>query len=386
MTDERRAGMRQRTVADMNPGPGALNGDSANSQPGMVDWELAVSTARRLAKPGPEVTRTEADWAVRELRELAEAAVGHVERITGLSSPGPVQTAKVVDRIGWVEANVAGLEALLTPLMLRLAEQRPPGRIASSIGSRITGVQAGAVLAFLSSKVLGQYEIFGPDGGVLLLAAPNVVEAERTLGVDPTDFRLWVCLHEATHRLQFGAVGWLRGHLAGEVDRLVDATDLDPEALRDRVVGALRDLGRTVKGDSVAAQGLLALVQTPAQREVLDRLTAFMSLVEGHAEYVMDAVDIGVIPTLSTIRARFQQRRKGSSPLDRVLRRLLGLDVKMRQYAEGVTFVRAAVDAVGMAGFNVVWTSPETLPTKAELTAPLDWVSRVHGIRPAASA
>lgn len=370
----------------MDLGPGTRYGDSDNPRPGMVDWELAVTTARRLAKPGPEVTRSEADTAVRELRELAHIAVDHVEQITGLSSPRPIPPARVVDRSGWVAANVAGLDALLTPLMVRLAEQRPPSRIASSIGSRLTGIQAGAVLAFLSSKVLGQYEIFGPEGGVLLLAAPNIVEAERVLGVDPTDFRLWVCLHEATHRLQFSAVEWLQTYLASEVDRLVAAIDLDPEALRDRVLGALRELGRTVRGDAVAAQGLLALIQSPAQREVLDRLTAFMSLVEGHAEYVMDAVDTDVIPSLPSIRQRFQHRRKGGGPLDRFLRRLLGLDVKMRQYSEGVTFVRGVVNAVGMAGFNTVWTSVEMLPRKAELTAPLDWVRRVHGIRPAASA
>jgi len=353
----------------------------------MIDWELAVATARRLSKLGPEVSRAEADATVVQLRELAAVAESHVERITEMSGPAPAPSpARVVDRNGWVEANAAGLEGLLSPLVARLAERRPPSRLATTVGPRVTGLQAGAVMAFLSGKVLGQYEVFGPEGGVLMLVAPNIVEAERVLGVDPTDFRLWVCLHEVTHRLQFTAVPWLREHLSGEVANLVDATELDPDALRERVLSALRDVGRAVKGDWSAGQGLLALVQSPAQREVLGRLTAFMSLVEGHAEYVMDAVDTDVIPSLGTIRERFQLRRKGSGPLDRLLRRLLGLDGKMRQYSDGATFVRGVLDAVGVADFNAVWTSPETLPKKAELTAPLDWVHRVHGIRPVASA
>jgi coenzyme F420 biosynthesis associated uncharacterized protein len=354
--------------------------------PGMVDWDLAVTTARRLTRPGPEVTRGEAEAAVAELRALAGSAAGHVAQITGLVPPEMAPPVRVVDRHAWAAANVAGLENLLTPLVARLTERRAPGRFAAAVGPRVTGLQAGAVLAFLSSKVLGQYEIFGSEHGALLLVAPNIVEAERSLGVDPTDFRLWVCLHEVTHRVQFTAVPWLSGHLVAEVGRLVEATDLDPEALRERLVNALRELGSAIKGQAGDGQGLLALVQTPAQRAVLDRITAFMSLVEGHAEYVMDAVGPDVIPSLPTIRERFQQRRRGSGPLDRLLRRLLGMDIKMRQYSEGARFVRGVIDAVGMEGFNTVWTSAETLPHKSELTAPHAWVERIHGIRPAASA
>jgi coenzyme F420 biosynthesis associated uncharacterized protein len=352
----------------------------------MVDWDLAVNTARRLARPGPEVTLTEAEAAVRQLRELAEVATGHVQQITQMEAPAEIPPTRVVDRHDWVSANAKGLENLLTPLVTELAAKRPPGRIASTIGPRMTGLQAGAVLAFLSSKVLGQYEIFAAEGGTLLLVAPNIVEAERSLGVDPTDFRLWVCLHEVTHRVQFTAVPWLSGHLRGEVANLIEHTDLDPDALRERLLTALKEVAGAVKGQNEQGQGLLALVQTPAQREILDRITAFMSLVEGHAEYVMDAADADVIPSLPTIRERFQERRRGSGPLDRLIRKLLGMDLKMRQYSDGSRFVRGVVDAVGMDGFNAVWTSPDSLPRKAELAAPQDWVHRVHGIRPAESA
>jgi coenzyme F420 biosynthesis associated uncharacterized protein len=360
-----------------------------SSQPGMVDWDLAVATATRLLSAGPEVTRSEADAAVESLRGQVDVAAGHVERITGLRAAGPTPVTRVVDRPGWVRVNADGMAHLLTPLVARLEERRPrpPGRLGQVIGSRATGLQAGAVLAFLSGKVLGQFEFFAEPAGQLLLVAPNVVEAERTLGVSPADFRLWVALHEVTHRLQFTAVPWLRGHLTGEIDALVDATDLDPDALRERLAAVTQQLGRLVRGErDPAGQGLLGLVQSPAQREVVDRLTAFMSLVEGHAEYVMNAVGPDVVPSITVIRERFSRRRQGTGPLDRFLRRALGLDVKLRQYADGSRFVRAVVDAVGVDGFNMVWTSPETLPRRGELAAPLDWVQRVHGFRPAASA
>ena len=354
----------------------------------MVDWDLAVATATRLLSAGPEVTRSEAEAAVESLRRQVDVAAGHVERITGLQAAGPVPATLVVDRPGWVRVNADGMAHLLTPLISRLEERRPrpPGRLGQAIGSRATGLQAGGVLAFLSGKVLGQFEFFAEPEGQLLLVAPNVVEAERTLAVSPADFRLWVALHEVTHRLQFTAVPWLRGHLTGEIDALVDATDLDPDALRERIAAATQQLGRVLRGDRDSGQGLLGLVQSPAQREVIDRLTAFMSLVEGHAEYVMNAVGPDVVPSIVVIRERFGRRRQGTGPLDRFLRRALGLDVKLRQYADGSRFVRAVVDAVGVDGFNVVWTSPETLPRRGELAAPLDWVQRVHGFRPAASA
>jgi coenzyme F420 biosynthesis associated uncharacterized protein len=351
----------------------------------MVDWDLAAATARRLVRPGPEVSREQATGAVAELRQATDEAEAHVRALTGLRSDGPPVPVRVVDRPAWIDVNCEGMASVLTPLVERLQERqdKPPGSLAVAIGSRATGVQAGAVLAFVASRVLGQYDALGPSGGQLLLVAPNIVEAERRMGVDPSDFRLWVCLHEVTHRLQFTAVPWLADYMRAQIGEFVAATDLDPEVLKDRlqtllkaVASAVRDSGAA--GDA-AGEGILALVQNPEQRAVLDRLTAMMSLVEGHAEYVMDEVGPSVVPSVATIRRRFSKRREGTSPLDRMLRRLLGLDQKMKQYADGRRFVSGVVAEVGMQGFNAVWTSPDTLPRKDELSAPGDWVRRVHG-------
>jgi coenzyme F420 biosynthesis associated uncharacterized protein len=359
-----------------------------SSASSMVDWALAGRTARRLSSPGPATTRDEAAAVVRELHEAAAVAVAHVQALTGLRPVpgGPVPEVAVVDRPGWVDANASGMAALLDPLVDALAEKQdsPPGALATAIGSRATGLQAGGILAFLSSRVLGQYEIFG-TGGRLLLVAPNIVATERKLGVDPSDFRLWVCLHEVTHQLQFTGVPWLKGYLESEIAQFVEATDLTPEVLRERLQEVLRSLVDAVKGGDGDSEGLMALVKDPAQRAVLDRVTAVMSLVEGHAEFVMDGVGPDVVPTVTTLRKRFQQRRKGRGPLDRVLRRLLGLEQKMKQYAEGRIFVGGVVDLVGMEGFNRVWEGPQNLPRIDELTAPERWVERVLG-RPAIPA
>src|SRR4051794_11979622 len=216
-----------------------------SSASSMVDWSLAGRTARRLTSPGPTTTREEAAAVVRELHESAAVAVAHVQGLTGLRPVpgGPVPEVAVVDRPSWVDANASGMAALLDPLVDALAEKQDsrPGALATAIGSRATGLQAGGILAFLSSRVLGQYEVFG-TGGRLLLVAPNIVAAERKLGVDPSDFRLWVCLHEVPHQLQFTGVPWLKGHLESEIARFVEATDLTPEVPRERPLALLHDL------------------------------------------------------------------------------------------------------------------------------------------------
>jgi coenzyme F420 biosynthesis associated uncharacterized protein len=205
-----------------------------------------------------------------------------------------------------------------------------------------------------------------------------MVAVEQQLRVDPTDFRLWVCLHEVTHRVQFTAVPWTRTYMLDQITKLSDSVDPDPAVLRERLSGAFSEIGKVVRGEGDGA-GLLSVLATPEQRQILDEVTAFMSLVEGHAEWVMNAVSPTIIPTQRTIERRFADRRKGGNPLDKLLRRLLGLEAKTRQYVDGSSFVRAVVAQVGVDGFNAIWTSRDTLPTKAEIAAPADWVTRIHG-------
>jgi coenzyme F420 biosynthesis associated uncharacterized protein len=390
----------------------------------MIDWDLAVTTASRMAGPGPEVSPAQAAAVVEELRADAERSTALVREYTGLtadgaagaaapaagaSTPGSALTAPsltapvlVVDRPGWVQANVDGFATVISPLLDKLqARKGPPSAWAEAVGSRVTGVELGALLGFMSSKVLGQFDPFysapalppgptarpmpgvtaGPPAtataGRLLLVAPNIVHVESELHVDPTDFRLWVCLHEETHRVQFTAVPWMREHIHGEIARLVETVDVDPSRLAGLLGEGVKRIGDLIRGEDDVS--LLDLVQTPEQKEVVDRITGVMSLLEGHADVVMDGVGPSVIPSVATIRRKFNQRRKGTSTLDRVLRRLLGLDAKMAQYRNGAAFVRAVTDQVGMDGFNAVWAAPEHLPSKAEIGDPEAWVARVHG-------
>lgn len=335
----------------------------------LVDTALAASVAARLAPAGPSLSLSDAADVVIMLRDVTARAEQHVRDVTGLH--GVVGPATVVDRPAWARANAEGFAVVLAPLEQALLAKQ--GRVAAAVTAKVTAVQMGSLLGWLSGKVLGQYEAFQAEGqqGRLLLNAPTIVQTERALGVDPHDFRLWVALHEVTHRTQFTAVPWLHGHVRAEIAALLSATRLDdPEALLARVKG-LRDLPRT---------SLVEAFQTPEQRVVLDRVTAFMSLLEGHAEHVMDGVGPAVVPTVEQIRERFEERRRQrGGPFERMLRRLLGLDLKARQYAEGSRFVALVVEAVGMEGFNRVWESAEALPTRVEIRQPQDWVDRVHG-------
>ena len=304
---------------------------------------------------------------------------------------------------------MGGFQVVLEPLADKLSERgnsMPGGQVIGSVGARVTGVQAGLLLAYLSSRVLGQYELFLPPGegeapaaartaptaptdrpppptaaaatsgvGRLTLVAPNIVMVERELGVNPHDFRRWVCLHEETHRVQFTSVPWLRGYVQGMMTEFLLASDLDASAIVDRLRSAAGAVAGAVRGGD--GESLMEAMQTPAQRELLDKLTAVMTLVEGHGDYVMDAVGPRVVPSVAEIREKFSQRRGSAGRMEQILRRILGIDLKMKQYEQGSKFVAEVVAEAGMAGFNRVWTSPETLPTRAEMAKPADWLARI---------
>lgn len=344
----------------------------------LIDWDVAARAAKRFSPASPGVSRREADDVVGELYRAAAEAADQVAELTHLTEPPVTAATRVIDRPAWIDANAGGMRTVMAPIVERLTEENPVGKVAERIGGRLTGVQVGVVLGFLSGKVLGQFEFFDRPGGQLLLVAPNLVAVERQLKVDPRDFRLWVCLHEVTHRVQFTAVPWLRQHMLDEVDALSATIDTDPAEMRKRLSGAVGELVKVVRGQGNGA-GLMSVLATPEQRAVLERVTAFMSLVEGHAEYVMNAVSPSVIPSQKVIENRFaSRRRRGGNPLDRLLRRLLGMEAKTRQYIDGSAFVRNVVDRIGIEDFNAIWTSRETLPTKAEISDPGLWIARVH--------
>jgi coenzyme F420 biosynthesis associated uncharacterized protein len=395
-------------------GPGTTYGGEMSSGQ-MIDWDVAVATGVRWARPGPQVGLAEARRAVAELHDLADVVREPVRQVTGLVSPQTAAPVAVVDRPGWIRANVDGFRIVLEPLAEQLRDRSgawpAPGSVIGSFGSRVTGMQVGLILAYLAGRVLGQYELFLPPdpaqdkdapgssangmpsangtsanaatasdatSGRLTLVAPNIVMVERELGVNSRDFRLWVCLHEETHRTQFTAVRWLRGYVQQQISEFLLASDLDPAAMLERVRAAADAVSGAVRGAD-GGDSLIEALQNPRQRATLDRLTAVMTLVEGHGDYVMDAAGPQIVPSAQQIRARFTARRHSVGRIEQALRRILGIDLKMKQYAEGARFVRSVVSDVGIEGFNRVWTSPETLPTRAEIASPRSWVNRVIG-------
>jgi coenzyme F420 biosynthesis associated uncharacterized protein len=347
-----------------------------------VDWDLAAATAKTLGKGGPDISLAEATEVVGELRILVDEAAGHVNAFAKLTPQLGHHPVKVVDRADWAAVNIEGLKSVITPIADRLTGGRELNGLSAAIGPRLTGVQAGTVLAYLSGRVLGQFEVFSSDPGELLLVAPNIVEAERKLEAVPRDFRLWVCLHEVTHRSQFTAVPWMRDFFLSQVRAFADAAQAGNEQIAERLRAALGALADSVRNPD-SRMSVLDVVQTPAQRVIVDRITALMTVLEGHAEFVMDGVGPDVVPTVDEIRARFNKRRESHNPLERMVRRLLGVEMKMRQYAEGHKFVQTVVERVGIDDFNQIWTSPETLPTTAEIADPDAWIDRVPGASPA---
>ena len=309
----------------------------------MIDWNVATATGVRWVRPGPQVSLSEARAVVAELRQLAEEVAEPVRELTGLPGAPDDGIVAVVDRPGWIRANVDGFRVVFDPLVQKMAERgaAPGGSVISAVGSRVTGMQAGLILAYLAGRVLGQYELFLPPdpdatgtdapAGRLTLVAPNIVMVERELGVDPRDFRRWVCLHEETHRTQFTSVPWLRPYVQQQMTEFLLASDLDPASILSRLRAA---------ADAVTGSGsLIEAIQSPRQREILERLTSVMTLVEGHGDYVMDAVGPSVVPSVAQIRAKFSSRRGTAGPMEQALRRILGIDLKMKQYEQGSRFV-----------------------------------------------
>ncbi|OCF91114.1 zinc-dependent metalloprotease [Nocardia brasiliensis] len=342
---------------------------------GAVDWRLAAKTGAALVPAGPRTSRYSAEQVVAELAAASVRAEGPVREVSGLLDDQPVPAARIVDRPGWIAAAADSM-AQLTGSDGTSAER-------GLLQGKPAGVQAGAMLAFLSTAILGQYDPFtGPDG-TLLLVAPNIMAVERALGVSPSDFRLWVCLHEVTHRVQFSSAPWLAEYMRTNVEVLGEVGDEPLNEVLSRLLEEVRDRRRGTVPDDPATRGVVGLLratQAPPQREALDRLLMLGTLLEGHADHVMDAVGPAVVPSVEQIRSAFDQRRKRpTNPIQRIMRALLGVDAKVAQYVRGKKFVDEVVGRVGMTEFNTIWTDAETLPRTDEIETPERWVSRVLG-------
>lgn len=342
---------------------------------GLVDWGLAVWIAQALSGDGPSWSGTDD-----ELRAESRRAARLVSRYTGLKVKGDLPEAELIGRDEWARVNIdafKGMSAGVEPILAERAEAE--GKSAGAGGkvtALATGAEVGLAVGYLAQRVIGQYDValLGPMREPrLLFVAPNLSAARDRLDVDRDLFLRWIALHETTHAVQFGGVPWLRGHL-GEIARELfeqAAVEVKPGDVLSKLVANPRELLRSF------ANGELATVFfNDSQKELVDRLLAAMTVIEGYAEHVMDAVGDELDPGYAELRRRLDRDRERRGALDSLVSKLLGLDMKMAQYKRGKEFCDAVADQAGIRGLNVVWRNPESLPTPAEIEDPAAWIER----------
>ena len=340
----------------------------------VIDWSLASQVARGVSRLQPS-----GDPAPFEVLDgPAEESQRLVSAYTGLVPDAPLPVATAVGRDEWAEANLASLKGVLDPVAERLGEGLGPlsGIVGSGL-SALLAAEAGAISGFLAGRVLGQYEfpVLDPEAPAhLLFVAPNLGQAATQLEADPDQLLRWVALHETTHALQFGAVPWLRGHLADCVRELLDGMSFQGGSLLK--IPDMADLKGLV--DSVREDGIATLALGPERRELFDRMQAMMAVLEGYAEHVMDAVGGEVLDDLPTLRGALDRRRRERSGFLRLFERLIGMDLKLRQYEQGKRFCDAVVARGGIETLNRAWASPEAMPTLPELDDPVAWIARTE--------
>lgn len=392
---------------------------SPTEVPELVDWDLAARVGRRVA--GGEELDMRPAWS-RQFTELSTTADQAVAEFTGLGGDLGPPVAEPLDRGEWVENNLATLRRVLRPLAERLATRKSwqaQGAVPNALraGTRtLTGAEAGTLLGYVGQRVLGQYDLplpspadpaspvwrgepgeprggaplaQGPPGAAQALApsprsseegrvwyvVPNVVSTERRHGFRPRDFRLWIALHETTHRRQFRGVPWLPGHVQGLLDEYLGSVAVDEEALR-RVAERLQSvLRRALTGERI---DVFDLVFTPEQRQTLNKVQATMTVLEGHGEFVMNQLGARMVPGYQEMR-RVMHERRNAGGLNRLIQELLGLRQKFDQYARGERFIAYLYEHGGMETVNRVFASPSSLPTLDEVRDPGRYLARTGG-------
>ncbi len=346
----------------------------------MIDWILAERIARYVAGPGDGKVLSTADLSV-----LSEQAQVRVVAYTGLEPTKPLPPAEGIGRPEWIATNIEAMRMLLDPVLERANQGLGPLRPAMQIGMGfVLSGEVGVVLGYLAQRVLGQYELVLLDEAVddrpprLLFVLPNLANAVHAFEAEEREFLTWVALHEVTHAVQFAGVPWLHSHLSGLVRELLRTAEVRIEAPRKFRLPSPEEMRRV--GRALRRGDLISVVANENERETLDRVQAVMAVIEGHAEHVMDAVAPDLIPSLPHLRAALDRRRRSQSGLSRMLARVLGLELKLRQYEQGKRFCDAIVDQRGPEALKLLFRAPEALPTLTELQEPRLWLDRMAAL------
>lgn len=346
-----------------------------------IDWSLAERIAVRVSGHEPFAESYHWDSLGPDFAELTAQAEELVADETGLRSLAGPARARVTDRIGWVRANIASFQRLLRPLLDRFAERLTATPLAP-VAQKVAGAEVGLLLGWMSGRVLGQYDLLiveeeNPhDQDLVYYVGPNVLSLEKMYAFPHREFRLWLALHEVTHRAQFTGVPWMREHFLGLVEQTVGAVDPDPA----RFLQALNRLADAIRSGSnpLADGGVMTLVASPEQRAVLDQVSGLMSLLEGHGDVTMDRAGRDLVPNADRFARVLRQRRQSAQGVTRLIQQLVGLEAKINQYEQGERFIAAVERAGGTALLDRAWEGPDQLPTLIEIREPERWIARVR--------
>jgi coenzyme F420 biosynthesis associated uncharacterized protein len=343
----------------------------------VIDWRLADTIARTVASTAPGSDRPFTDFAD-EVEAFAVESAERVAEYTGLAGADQVPAPETVDRSGWATTNLTSMRSVLDPVANRIGSGSGPlGGVARIASGTLLAVEVGALSGFLAARVLGQYEfpVFEPTVPArLLFVGPNLAHAAKSLNADDRELTRWVALHETTHALQFSGVPWLRGHIASRVSGLLEGMEVAIDARKLIKLPGTDDVRGLV--DAVRRGELIQFMAGPERAALLDEMQATMALVEGYAEHVMDAVGESLLPDLERLREGLERRRRERSGFLKLIERLIGLEMKLRQYEQGKKFCDAVVAEGGIDALNRAWESPAHLPTMAELDDPSAWLRR----------
>jgi coenzyme F420 biosynthesis associated uncharacterized protein len=346
----------------------------------IIDWPLAERTAGAmigLARGG------ERAYTSAEVAEAAADGIGAAAAYAGLGTPSDPPLGELVGRNEWSRNALVTVREAAAPIEKRLAEQiTAPGPLGPALrraGGAALGVEVGLASGYAAGRVLGQldFSLFGePRPPRLMFVSGNLERACAALEADPAVFLQWVAIHEGTHVVQFERVPWLGGYLRELAGELIEGATADVDA------GSLGRFGRELlRSPREVVRALLRgelarLVADPRRREQIDRLQATMSVIEGHAEHVMDAAAGDLGGELARLRDRLDRRRAQRGGIGELIARLLGMEAKLRQYELGKAFCDAIVAQAGRRALISLWDSPEQLPTLAEIEHPERWLER----------
>jgi coenzyme F420 biosynthesis associated uncharacterized protein len=364
------------------------------TRPVLISWGVAERVACSLASRQPELPAYEWETMAADFDELTAEAERLVEAETGLRSLAGPARARLADRPAWVRANIASFQRLLRPLTDRAAQDAERGsggdsslpRLPASVSATVSGAQMGGLLAWMSRRVLGQYDQLliederPEDQDIVYYVAPNVAAVERRYGFPPREFRLWLALHEVTHRAQFTGVPWMREHFLSLVEGTIAGIDPDPRRLLDALRRSLDGIraGRNPFDEG----GVLALLASPEQLEAIRAIGGLMSLLEGHGDVTMNRASTDRIPNAERFDRVLHERRRQRG-LAKIVTTLVGLDAKLRQYEQGERFIEQVEAVGGRELLARVWEDPSWLPSWPEIRQPADWIARAGALRPA---